>query len=157
MKFRTLFLPCLLLVGSACQRVTEGTSSTSLSTSITPDASLRETRWVLRQVGGQPVAEVASPNQEPYLFISAAGTAEGQGGCNRFRSALKPVTDDGELQFSPMQSTRMACPELVTEQAFAQALENTQAYRITGKLLLLYATAARTGTPLAQLEAVPLP
>lgn len=157
MRFRTLFLPGLLLLSAACQRVTEGSSGTSISTPITPDAPLRETRWVLRQVGGQPIAEVASPNQVPYLFISAAGTAEGQGGCNRFRGALKPATDDGELQFAPLQSTRMACPELVTEQAFAQALENTHAYRITGKLLLLYADAQRTGTPLAQLEAVPLP
>jgi len=157
MKYSAFLLPCLLLAGAACQRVTEGTSSTSVSTPITPDAPLRETRWVLRQVGGQPIGEVASPTQQPYLFISAAGTAEGQGGCNRFRGALKPVTDDGELLFSPMQSTRMACPELVTEQAFAQALENTQAYRITGKLLLLYPGPERTGTPLAQLEAEPLP
>ena len=157
MKYSTaLLLPCLLLAGSACQRVTERANNTPLSTNITPDAPLRETRWVLRQVGGQPVAEVA-PNQEPYLFISAAGTAEGQGGCNRFRGGLKPATDDGELQFAPLQSTRMVCPELVTEQAFSQALESTHAYRITGKLLLLYADAERTGTPLAQLEAVPLP
>lgn len=157
MKYSTaLLLPCLLLAGSACQRVTERANTTPLSTNITPDAPLRETRWVLRQVGGQPVAE-AAPNQEPYLFISAAGTAEGQGGCNRFRGGLKPATDDGELQFAPLQSTRMVCPELVTEQAFSQALESTHAYRITGKLLLLYADAGRSGTPLAQLEAVPLP
>lgn len=157
MKYPAFLLPCLLLAGAACQRVTERSATTSMATTITPDASLRETRWVLRQVGGQPVAEAASPNQTPYLFISAAGTAEGQGGCNRFRGALKPATDDGELQFAPLQSTRMACPELVTEQAFSQALDNTHAYRITGKLLLLYADAGRTGTPLAQLEAVPLP
>jgi heat shock protein HslJ len=157
MKYPASLLLCLLVAGSACQRVTERANTTPLASSITPDAPLRETRWVLRQVGGQPIAESAQPNQEPYLFISAAGTAEGQGGCNRFRGALKPATDDGELQFAPLQSTRMACPELVTEQAFAQALETTQAYRITGKLLLLYANAERTGTPLAQLEAVPLP
>jgi len=128
-----------------------------MATTVTPDAPLRETRWVLRQVGGQPIEAPAAPGQEPYLFISAAGTAEGQGGCNRFRGGLKPATEDAELQFAPFMSTRMACPELVTEQAFAQALENTHAYRITGKLLLLYPGPERTGTPLAQLEAEPLP
>lgn len=157
MKHSAPFLLSLLLLGAACQRVTERASTTPLASSITPDAPLRETRWVLRQVSGQPVPEVAPPTPEPYLFISAAGTAEGQGGCNRFRGGLKPATDDGELEFAPLQSTRMACPELVTEQAFAQALETTRAYRITGKLLLLYPNAERTGTPLAQLEAVPLP
>jgi heat shock protein HslJ len=157
MKLTAFLLPCLLLAGSACQRVTERANTTPLATSIAPDASLRETRWVLRQVGGQPVPEATSPGQEPYMFISAAGTAEGQGGCNRFRGGLKPATDDGELQFAPLMSTRMVCPELVTEQAFTQALDATRAYRITGKLLLLYGDAERTGTPLAQLEAVPLP
>ena len=157
MKYPASLLLCLLVAGSACQRVTERASTTPPATSITPDAPLRETRWVLRQVGEQPVAETAEPTQQPYLFISAAGTAEGQGGCNRFRGGLKPATDDGELEFAPLLSTRMACPELVTEQAFTQALETTRAYRITGKLLLLYANAERTGTPLAQLEAVPLP
>jgi heat shock protein HslJ len=157
MKLAALFLPCLLLAGASCQRVTERGNNTPPATSLVPDASLRETRWVLRQVSGQPVPEAASPGQEPYMFISAAGTAEGQGGCNRFRAGLKPATEDGELQFAPLLSTRMACPELVTEQAFTQALDNTRAYRITGKLLLLYPDAERTGTPLAQLEAVPLP
>lgn len=157
MKYPASLLLCLLVAGSACQRVTERASTTPPATSITPDAPLRETRWLLRQVGGQPIAEIAEPAQQPYLFISAAGTAEGQGGCNRFRGGLKPATDDGELEFAPLRSTRMACPELVTEQAFTQALETTHAYRITGKLLLLYANAERTGTPLAQLEAVPLP
>ncbi len=157
MKYSASFLLCLLLAGSACQRVTERSSTTPPASSITPDAPLRDTRWVLRQVGGQPVPATTPPNQEPYLFISAAGTAEGQGGCNRFRGGLKPATDDGELEFTPLLSTRMACPELVTEQAFSQALETTRAYRITGKLLLLYPNAERTGTPLAQLEAVPLP
>jgi len=157
MKLTAFLLPCLLLAGSACQRVTERANTTPQATTLTPDAPLRETRWVLRQVAGQPVPEVAAPGQEPYVFISAAGTAEGQGGCNRFRGGLKPATDDGELQFAPLMSTRVACPELVTEQAFTQALDNTRAYRITGKLLLLYPDAERTGTPLAQLEAVPLP
>jgi heat shock protein HslJ len=157
MKLTAFLLPCLLLAGSACQRVTERANTTPQATALIPDAPLRETRWVLRQVAGQPVPEATAPGQEPYVFISAAGTAEGQGGCNRFRGGLKPATDDGELQFAPLMSTRVACPELVTEQAFTQALDNTRAYRITGKLLLLYPDAERTGTPLAQLEAVPLP
>ncbi len=157
MKRTTFLLPCLLLIGAACQRVTDRASTAPVTTTVIPDASLRETRWVLRQVDGQPVAAPTTPGQEPYLFISAAGTAEGQGGCNRFRGGLKPATEDAELQFAPLMSTRMACPDLTTEQAFNQALTNTHAYRITGNLLLLYPNAERTGTPLAQLEAVNLP
>ncbi len=157
MKRTAFLLPCLLLLGAACQRVTDRANTAPGATTVVPDAPLRETRWVLRQVDGQPIAAPTTPGQEPYLFISAAGTAEGQGGCNRFRGGLKPVTEDAELQFAPLMSTRMACPDLTTEQSFNQALNNTHAYRITGNLLLLYPTAERTGTPLAQLEAVNLP
>lgn len=147
-------ISCLLLVGAACQRTTERGNSVPVVSTITPDAPLRETRWVLRQLAGQPVAAVPANGQEPFLRITDAGTAEGQGSCNHFRGGLKPVSNDGELKFGPLLSTRMACPALETEQKFTQALDSTHAYRIAGNTLLLYANAERTGTPLAQLEAV---
>ena len=153
----TLFFPCLALAGAACQRVPDrvaNTPATSAATITTPDAALRETRWVLRQLNGRPVALPASNVPAPYLRITAAGTAEGQGGCNRFRGGLKPVEDDGQLQFAPLLSARMACPTLAVEQQFTQALDATRTYRITGDTLRLYASAERTGTPLARLEAV---
>ena len=157
MRFQPSFLPCLLLIGAACQRTDRGNSTplvSSVSTVTTADAPLRETRWVLRQVAGQPIAAVPANGQEPFLRITAAGTAEGQGSCNTFRGVLEPVSDDGELKFAPLLSTRMACPAIATEQQFSRALSATRAYRIKGDTMLLYASAERTGTPLARLEAV---
>ncbi len=156
MRLSALFLPCLLVAAAACQRPTDRGNTAPPVTNITPDASLRDTRWVLRQLSSQPLHETFPEGQEPFLFISAAGTAEGLGGCNRFRAGLKPVENDGELQFAPLLSTRMACPSLTTEQSFTQALEATRAYRITGNALMLYGNSERTGEPLAQLEAVHL-
>lgn len=155
MRPAILLLPGLLVLGAACQRTEHGASTPLVGTAITPDARLRETRWVLRQLAGQPVAAPTEPNgQEPFLRITDAGTAEGHGSCNQFRGALKPATDDGELQFGPLASTRMACPALATEQQFSQALQATRTYRISGDTLRLYSTAERKGTPLAQLVAV---
>jgi len=125
---------------------------------MTPDAPLRDTRWVLRQMAGQPVAVAEAPTAPaPYLLISAAGTAEGLGGCNRFRGGLVPADTDGQLQFASLVSTRMACPTLATEQQFTQALNATRYYRITGDTLRLYGDAERAGTPLAQLVAAVQP
>lgn len=120
--------------------------------SSTPTAPLRETRWVLRRIASQPVGDTTSSHQ-PYLRITDAGTAEGQGSCNRFRGSLQPTTNDGELQFSPLLSTRMACPALSTETLFTKALQSTRAYRIQGDTLWLYGNAERSGTALARLEA----
>ena len=154
MRRVALLLPWLLVAGTACQRPTDRGTTAPLMTTITPDAPLRNTRWVLRQVGSQPMSETFTEGQEPFLFISGSGTAEGQGGCNRFRGGLKPATNDGELQFEPLLSTRIACPALDTEQAFTQALDATRAYRITGNTLMLYNNAQRSGDPVAQFEAV---
>jgi len=125
---------------------------------MTPDAPLRDTRWVLRQVAGQPVAAPeAATTPAPYLFISAAGTAEGLGGCNHFRGGLELADTDGQLQFARLASTRIACPTMAVEQQFSQALNTTRYYRITGDTLRLYGDAERSGTPLAQLVATTMP
>ena len=125
---------------------------------MTPDSPLRDTRWELRQMAGQPVALPEAPAAPaPYLLISAAGTAEGLGGCNRFRGGLVPADTDGQLQFAGLVSTRMACPTMTTEQQFTQALNATRYYRINGDTLRLYGDAERSGTPLVQLVAAKQP
>jgi heat shock protein HslJ len=150
---RVSLLP-LLIALAGCQPHPTGSTGTPTATtrSPAPMAALRETRWVLRQLGTQPVT-VPDGGQEPYLLLRRNGTAEGQGSCNRFRGT---ATSDSTktLSFSPLMSTRMACPALATEQAFTQALAATHAYRISGDTLRLYAATEPTGAPLAKLEAV---
>lgn len=156
MRLALFLLPASLLLHTACQRTDRGTSipsaSTPISTGTTPDAPLRDTRWVLRRIASQPVADTTGGHQ-PYLLITPAGTAQGQASCNTFRATLQPAVNDGELQFSPLLSTRMACPTLSTERIFTQALQSTRAYRIKGDTLWLYGNAERNGTALARLEA----
>ena len=139
---------------SSCQSSTPVTSSnpTDAARPPAPAASLFETRWVLRQAGTQAIT-VPEGGQEPYLLLRRTGAAEGQGSCNRFRGSA--FTDStSSLTFSPLLSTRMACPALPTEQAFTQALAATRSYRISGDTLRLYATAEPGTTPLVRLEAV---
>ena len=114
-----------------------------------PDAALRETRWVPRQLAGKPLSLPANTT-EPFLLLRADGTAEGNGSCNRFRG--KFFSDiPGELKFSPLMSTRMACPAIAVETDFNIALAQTTNFRIIGDTLrLLDATDAT----LARLEAV---
>jgi heat shock protein HslJ len=147
-----LLLP--LLAGVSCQSPPSNSASTPTAASRppAPAAAFYETRWVLRQVGTQSV-KVPDGGQEPYLLLRRGGKAEGQGSCNRFRSTA--TTDSTKsLSFSPLLSTRMACPALETEQAFTQALATTHSYRISGDTLQLYAAPEPTGAPVARLEAV---
>lgn len=150
----SLLLPLVALAGASCQPHPTGSTGTLTATSRppAPAAALHETRWVLRQLGTQAVT-VPEGGQEPYLLLRHKGPAEGQGSCNRFRGTA--FTDSTKsLSFSPLMSTRMACPAMATEQAFTQALAATHAYRISGDTLRLYAATEPTGAPLARLEAV---
>ncbi|MBJ6146233.1 META domain-containing protein [Hymenobacter sp. BT559] len=137
-----------------CQTTNSVTTSTPTTEARppAPGAALFETRWVLRQVGTQQVT-VPEGGQEPYLLLRRTGAAEGQGSCNRFRSTA--ATDStSHLVFTPLMSTRMACPALPTEQAFTQALATAHSFRISGDTLRLYAATEPDATPLARLEAV---
>ncbi|WP_277227152.1 META domain-containing protein [Hymenobacter sp. YC55] len=137
-----LGLPLLLL--TACQ------STSPASQPITPLASLRNTRWVLRTLQGQPVP--VPTNGEAYLLLRTNElNAEGNGGCNRFRGTFE-LPADGQLRFGPLLSTKMACPDLSTETGFMNALTNTRTYQISGDTLRLFTEAATQ--PAAVLHAV---
>ena len=144
----SFFLLTLMAVG--CQtRPPQETAGAASRARLAPDAKLRETRWVPRQLAGQLVA-VPADTQEPYLLLRADGTAEGNGSCNRFRGTFSSEKS-GELKFSPLMSTRMACAAIATENEFTKALGQSNTYRISGDTLFLFNA---TSAPVARLEAV---
>jgi heat shock protein HslJ len=140
----------LALVAVSCQtRPPQETAAARPPARVVPNAQLRETRWVPRQLAGQLVAAPAD-TQEPYLLLRANGTAEGNGSCNRFRGTFSSEKS-GELKFSPLMSTRMACAALAIENEFTKALGQSSTYRISGDTLVLFNA---TSAPVARLEAV---
>lgn len=152
---RTSLLISALLLATGCQTAapTTPTSPPTSQTATTPDAALRNTRWVLRQLTGQQVPPPT--NSEPYVLLRQdEANAEGNGSCNRFRGTYESATD-GQLRFGPLLSTRMACASpdgTTTETSFMRALESTRTYRISGDTLRLYADGSTT--PAAVLHAV---
>ena len=116
-----------------------------------PDTALRETHWVLREIGSQAIGGPPAA-AEAFLTLRSDGTAEGNASCNRFRGQYQAETP-GELKFSPLSSTRMSCPAMATEIEFNRVLAQTLTYRINGTTLLLMNGA---NALLARLEAVDL-
>jgi heat shock protein HslJ len=146
------------LAAASCQTTPPATSAPATTTTpapaTTPPAPLRNTRWVLRQLNGQPVSPPAE-SREPYLLLRETELrAEGNGSCNRFSGTFElPAT--GQLRFGPLLSTRMACVDpagTATETGFTRALEVTRTYQISGDTLRLFADAATS--PTAVLHAV---
>ncbi|TGE29100.1 META domain-containing protein [Hymenobacter metallicola] len=117
------------------------------------DASLRNTRWVVRSLHNRAISTPAGG--EIYLLLRQEDfRAEGYAGCNRFRGTFSQPAANG-LQFGPLLTTRMACPDSAgtnTETTFLAALAATRTYRVQGDTLRLYADQA--AQPLALLHAV---
>ena len=145
-------LPLLLLALLAAGCNTRPTQEKAAVTApTTPDAPLRETHWVLRQLAGQPIT-VPPNTREAFLTLRTDGSAEGNGSCNRFRGSFFSETES-ELKFSPLMSTRMSCPTIDTENGFVRALGQANSYQISGDTLRVLDAS---GAAVARLEAVHL-
>ena len=145
---RLLLILSLLAADCNTRPAQEKASPTIITT---PDAPLRETRWVLRQLAGQRI-RVPANTREAFFQLRRDGTAEGNGGCNRFRGSFFSETES-ELKFSPLMSTRMACPAIKTENGFIGALGKANSYEISGDTLRVMDIS---GATVARLEAVHL-
>jgi heat shock protein HslJ len=96
--------------------------------------SLGDTEWVLSEIGrGEPVQDAA---EITILFHDDKVT--GTGGCNRYFAAVTGNVP-GELVFSGMGATRMACPEpaMDLERRYLNILAGTSSYSFLGGRLVL--------------------
>jgi putative lipoprotein len=102
-----------------------------------PDASLTETYWKLIELDGQ-AAVVGAGGRELHMVLASDGSrVHGFLGCNRFTGNYQRT--GGQLSFSQLASTRMACMEgMELEQRFLDALGRTSRFRIRGDQLTLY-------------------
>lgn len=100
-----------------------------------PALDLADTQWVAEDINGQGIAD----RVESTLSIDANGRASGLGGCNRYFGDVT-FADDGTIEFGPLGSTRMACPEAAMdqEQNFFAALTASRSYRQDDLTGLLY-------------------
>ncbi len=73
-----------------------------------------------------------------FIQFQGEGKVSGHGGCNRFFGGYETGAE-GQLSFSALGATRMACPGLIMQQeaAFMGLLENTRAMKPDGTRLLL--------------------
>ncbi|MBC6611239.1 META domain-containing protein [Hymenobacter sp. BT507] len=141
MRITSLFGAALtaLLASCAGREPAETTQTPTVAT--TP---LRGTYWVLHQLGDSAVITHEN-SQEVYLTLAAdsSNRAEGQAGCNRFRGRFTLAAND-QLSFSPLLSTKMACPRLQLESRYLSALEGTTRYQLQGDTLRLLGAPAGT-------------
>ena len=104
-----------------------------------PDATELVGAWLLEDLGGRGVIDMA----QTTLEFDGEGRASGSGGCNRFTGSY--TFTDGELSFGPLAGTKMMCPEAVMDQEdrFHQALGGIERVILDGPFLLIYVEGSK--------------
>ncbi len=102
------------------------------------EPSLTDNYWKVLELQGRPLKPVEQEREVHMVLASEGSRAHGFAGCNRFFGGFQ--SDRNTLRFSPLGSTRMACPSgMDQEQTFLNALERAGRYEIHGQVLELYA------------------
>ncbi|WP_166267711.1 META domain-containing protein [Marinobacter caseinilyticus] len=132
----------------ACLTILGGCSTTDTQTTRRPDASLTNTYWKLLSVEGVDV-RVVDNQREPHLIFLDDGQVRGHTGCNSLKGRYG--ASNGQLAFTAMAATRMACQDNSVETSMLIALQATTQAQIRGDRLILQSIA---GDTLAVLGAV---
>jgi copper homeostasis protein (lipoprotein) len=96
---------------------------------------LEGSRWVLVRIADKPVVALEG-KPEPYIVLQ--GTTKqivGHAGCNRLSGGYTIAGD--ALRLDEIATTRMACPEIETENAFLNALETVARWKLMDNQLAL--------------------
>lgn len=133
------FMACVVLAMTSCKTSKEAASLSSING-----------EWNIIEVNGSAV--VPAQGQEfPFIgFDTATGKVFGYSGCNRMMGSFDVNAKPGTIDLGRMASTRMACPDMTTEQNVLSALGQVKGYRKMGKNNVALCNAS--GRPVVVLE-----
>lgn len=92
--------------------------------------------WNIVKVAGKAIP--STNGKTPFIgFDIAQGRIYGNSGCNRMMGTFNANSaKSGVLSFGPIAGTRMACPDMSTEQSILTALSEVKSYKtVAGKEL----------------------
>lgn len=117
-----LLLLCLTLMAGTCNDTKDL-------------VKLSGVKWNLQMLKGKEI-QLKDKNSEVFIqFDESQKRVNGRAGCNRFFCDYE--FDGDKLKLSPIGLTRMACPDLETEQKFCEVLEKVNGVSIENNKLML--------------------
>lgn len=96
---------------------------------------LENTSWRLVELNGKQ-NEAFAANEDSFWFSLDGKQIVGTGACNRFFGSYE-LSDNNGIEIGPMGMTKMFCPNIDLEDAFARALDEADGYSIAGDRLTL--------------------
>ena len=108
-------------------------------------------KWKLVELNGKPVQNTRDSKKEMFIQLNKENRYAAFAGCNNMMGSYEIKEDAMRIKFTKGASTMMACPDMTTEQDFAEMLEKVDNYSINGNNLSF--NRARMA-PLARFEAI---
>ena len=93
-------------------------------------------KWKLIELHGQAVVRNAQSKEDSYILLTKEGTISAYTGCNNMTGSYQLRKGFG-IKFTNITSTRMACPDMKTEQILNQVLQAAANYTVKGKRMTL--------------------
>lgn len=94
--------------------------------------------WAVTAIQGEPIDMREDRQAAPLIEVSlSAMRVMGKDGCNNFTGQIAEF-DDGVIEFGPIATTRMMCPDMSVPEKFNPAMQLVSNYRLEpGRLILL--------------------
>lgn len=108
-------------------------------------------KWKLVELNGEPVQNTSDSKKEMFIQLNKENRYAAFIGCNNMMGGFELKEDVMRIKFTKGASTMMACPDMTTEQEFAEMLEKVDNYSLNGNSLSF--NRARMA-PLARFEAM---
>ena len=108
-------------------------------------------KWKLVELNGKPVQNTSDSKKVMFIQLNKDNRYAAFAGCNNMMGSYEIKEDAMRIKFTKGASTMMACPDMTTEQEFAEMLEKVDNYSINGNSLSF--NRARMA-PLARFEAM---
>ncbi|NCC10296.1 MAG: META domain-containing protein [Bacteroidia bacterium] len=106
--------------------------------------------WDIVEINGVKVI-AGDRGHLPFIgFDGTQGRIYGNSGCNRMMGTFKLNVKPGSLDFGPIASTRMACPDMTTEQNVLNILSQVKTYQLVAHERLLLCNGNKRPVALLQ-------
>ena len=142
MKIRTDIVVATIIGLSAmcmnCNPSKNTTENTKISTDTVASVNspLLDKHWTLVELMGKPLKDTPVMKEMYLVLKKAEARVEGNGGCNAF-SGTYTLTNENEISFSPLVSTKMYCKGINYEDEFFKALSSANHYYLKSDTLSL--------------------
>jgi heat shock protein HslJ len=136
-----VFALLLSAVGKSASGQNKGPQTTTTAVNSASDL-LIGSKWKLIELHGQAVVRSAQSKEDAYIRLTREGVMSAYTGCNNMTGSYQVHKGFG-IKFSNIASTRMACPDMKTEQILNQVLQAADNYTIKGKRLTLGKTGQK--------------